>query len=141
MFAQYFVRDRVNVPNPVQATGDLMAAIVIALMVFAVGAGWLCDMWGRKRVQVLAGVLGAAGALLLLAARTPTLLLIYGSVLGAGIGIFLSANWALANDLAPAAEVGKFLGLTNLATAGAGAVGRLEGPLIDLLNNAWPGQW
>jgi len=131
----------VNVPNPVQATGDLMAAIVIALMVFAVGAGWLCDMWGRKRVQVLAGVLGAAGALLLLAARTPTLLLIYGSVLGAGIGIFLGANWALANDLAPAAEVGKFLGLTNLATAGAGAVGRLEGPLIDLLNNAWPGQW
>jgi len=67
--------------------------------------------------------------------------LIYGSVLGAGIGIFLSANWALANDLAPAAEAGKFLGLTNLATAGAGAVGRLEGPLIDLLNNARPGQW
>ncbi len=141
VFAQYFVRDRMNVPNPVQATGDLMAAIVIALMVFAVGAGWLCDQWGRKRVQALAGAFGAVGALLLLAAQTPTQLLIYGSVLGAGIGIFLSANWALANDLAPAAEAGKFLGLTNLATAGAGAVGRLEGPLIDLLNNARPGHW
>jgi MFS family permease len=141
VFAQYFVRDRMNVPNPVQATGDLMAAIVIALMVFAVGAGWLCDRWGRKRVQALAGAFGALGALLLLAAQTPTQLLIYGSVLGGGIGIFLSANWTLANDLAPAPEAGKFLGLTNLATAGAGAVGRLEGPLIDLLNNAWPGQW
>jgi MFS family permease len=141
VFAQYFVRDRMNVPNPVQTTGDLMAAIVIALMVFAVGAGWLCDQWGRKRVQALAGVFGAVGALLLLAAQTPAQLLIYGSVLGAGSGIFLSANWALANDLAPAAEAGKFLGLTNLATAGAGAVGRLEGPLIDLLNNARPGQW
>jgi MFS family permease len=141
VFAQYFVRDRMNVPNPVQATGDLMAAIVIALMVFAVGAGWLCDQWGRKRVQALAGAFGAVGALLLLAAQTPTQLLIYGSVLGAGIGIFLSANWALANDLAPGAEAGRFLGLTNLATAGAGAVGRLEGPLIDLLNNARPGQW
>jgi len=141
VFAQYFVRDRMNVPNPVQATGDLMAAIVIALMIFAVGAGWLCDQWGRKRVQALAGAFGAVGALLLLAAQTPTQLLIYGSVLGAGIGIFLSANWALANDLAPAAEAGKFLGLTNLATAGAGAVGRLEGPLIDLLNNARPGHW
>jgi MFS family permease len=141
VFAQYFVRDRMNVSNPVQATGDLMAAIVIALMVFAVGAGWLCDKWGRKRVQALAGAFGVVGALLLLAARTPTQLLIYGSVLGAGIGIFLSANWALANDLAPVAEAGKFLGLTNLATAGAGAVGRLEGPLIDLLNNARPGQW
>jgi MFS family permease len=92
-------------------------------------------------VQALAGVFGAVGALLLSAAQTPTQLLIYGGVLGAGIGVFLSANWALANDLAPAAEAGKFLGLTNLATAGAGAVGRLEGPLIDLLNHARPGQW
>ncbi len=141
VFAQYFIRDRLNVPNPVQATGDLMAAIVIALMAFALGAGWLCDRWGRRRVQALAGIIGAVGALLLLAVQTPAQLLIYGSVLGAGIGIFLSANWALANDLAPAGEAGKFLGLTNLATAGAGAVGRLEGPLIDILNNTWPGQW
>jgi MFS family permease len=53
----------------------------------------------------------------------------------------LTANWALANELAPPAEAGKFLGLTNLATAGAGAIGRLEGPFIDLLNNARPGAW
>ena len=33
------------------------------------------------------------------------------------------------------------MGLTNLATAGAGALGRLEGPFIDLLNNARPGAW
>ncbi len=140
-FAQYFVRDRLAVSNPVATTGDLMAAIVVALMAFAAGAGWLCDRWGRKRVQALAGVFGVIGALLLLAAHTPTQLLIYGSVLGAGLGIFLSANWALSNELAPAGESGKFLGLTNLATAGAGAMGRLEGPLIDLLNNARPGQW
>jgi len=141
VFAQYFVRDRLNVPNPVQATGDLMAAIVIALMIFAIGAGWLCDRWGRRIVQALAGGLGIVGTLLLMTVQTPAQLLIYGSVLGAGIGIFLSANWALVNELAPASEAGKFLGLTNLATAGAGAMGRLEGPLIDLLNNARPGEW
>jgi hypothetical protein len=66
-------------------------------------------------------------------------LLAFGSVLGAGIGLFITANWALANLLAPAAEVGKYMGLTNLATAGSGALGRLEGPLIDVLNNAYPG--
>jgi MFS family permease len=67
--------------------------------------------------------------------------LVFGSVLGLGIGLFLTANWALLNELAPAAEAGKFMGLTNLATAGAGALGRLEGPLIDLLNHARPGAW
>ncbi len=66
-------------------------------------------------------------------------MLAFGSVLGAGIGLFITANWALANQLAPAAEVGKYMGLTNLATAGSGALGRLEGPLIDVLNNAYPG--
>ena len=68
-------------------------------------------------------------------------LLIFGSVLGAGIGLFLTSNWALANSLAPGAEAGKFLGLTNLATAGSAALARLEGPALDSLNAAWPGAW
>ncbi len=81
------------------------------------------------------------GCLLLLATRTPGLLLVFGAVLGAGIGLFLTANWALATELAPEAEAGKFLGLTNLATAGSGALGRLQGPVIDGLNAAAPGAW
>ena len=72
-------------------------------------------------------------------ARTPQTLLVFGGVVGVGIGLFLTSNWALVNRLAPLAEAGVFLGLTNLATAGSGAVGRLLGPVIDLLNNANPG--
>ncbi len=141
IFAQYFVRDRLAVANPVRTTGDLLAAIVLALMACAFGAGWLSDHWGRRRVQAVAGGLGAAGALLLIRVQSPQQLLLAGAVLGAGIGLFMTANWALANELAPAGDAGKFLGLANLATAGAGALGRLEGPLIDVLNNARPGAW
>ena len=47
-------------------------------------------------------------------------LTVFGSLLGAGIGLFLTSNWALANSLAPEGEAGKYLGLTNLATAGSG---------------------
>ena len=68
-------------------------------------------------------------------------LTVFGGVLGAGIGLFLTSNWALANTLAPEAEAGKYLGLTNLATAGSGALARLEGPALDWLNAAWPGAW
>ena len=68
-------------------------------------------------------------------------LAIFGSVVGAGIGLFLTSNWALANRLAPSEEAGKFLGLMNLATAGSGALARLEGPAIDYLNAAWPQAW
>lgn len=138
-FAQYFVRDVLAVPNPVKLTGDLLAAITLALMACALGGGWLADRFGRTRVLVAACGISALGCLLLMLARSPQTLLLYGSVLGAGIGLFITANWALANQLAPKADAGMFLGLTNLATAGAGALGRLEGPLIDLLNNARPG--
>jgi MFS family permease len=140
-FAQYYIRDVMNVANPVKVTGDLLATITLALIAFAVGGGWMGDRIGHKWVLVIASGIGAVGCLLLLAARTPGTLLVYGSVLGAGIGLFLTSNWALANMLAPAEEAGKYLGLSNLATAGAGAVARLAGPLIDLLNNTWPGSF
>jgi len=138
-FVQYYLRDVLKFANPAQAAGDILAAIAIMLVLCSVLGGWLCDRISEKKVMVLAALLTAAGSLLLLLAHTSTTLIIFGSVFGAGIGLFLTSNWALANRLAPAEEAGKFLGLTNLATAGSGALGRLEGPLIDLLNGAFPG--
>jgi MFS family permease len=130
-----------KVENPVKTTGDLLAALTVALIILAVAGGWLADRFGAKRILAIAGVLTAVGMLLLRIAPTPGLLIVYGSVLGAGIGLFLTASWALSNRLAPSDQAGKFLGLTNLATAGAGALSRLEGPLIDMTNNAFPGMW
>jgi MFS family permease len=140
-FAQYYVRDVLAVANPIELTGNLLAAITLALIFFALGGGWLGDRIGHMRVSLLASLFGFLGCMLMILARTPETLLIFGSIFGVGIGLFLTANWALANELAPQAEAGKFMGLTNLATAGAAAVGRLEGPLIDALNNANPGAW
>ena len=140
-FAQYYIGDVLKVENPVKTTGYLLAALTVALVVLAVAGGWLSDRFGVKRILYAAGGLTAVGMLLLRLAKTPSMLVVYGILLGAGIGLFLTASWALANKLAPADQAGKFLGLTNLATAGAGALSRLEGPLIDLSNNAFPGAW
>ena len=145
VFAQYYVRDVIRTPNPVQLTGDLLAVITLGLIVFALLGGWLGDrlggLAGHKKILALAGGIAAAGCLLMLMARTPAGLLGFGSVLGMGIGLFLTSNWALATKLAPNDAAGKFLGFTNLATAGSGAVARLTGPLIDLGNNAAAGEY
>jgi len=140
-FAQYYLQDVLKVENPVKTTGDLLAALTVALIILAVAGGWLADRFGAKRILAVAGVLTAVGMILLRLAPSPGLLIVYGSVVGAGIGLFLTASWALSNRLAPSDQAGKFLGLTNLATAGAGALSRLEGPLIDMTNNAFPGLW
>jgi MFS family permease len=138
-FAQYFIRDTLGVADPVKLTGDLMAAIALSLTAFAFASGWLCDRFGRKPLHVAAAVLVAGGSLLMILAHSPTAVLACGTIIGSGAGIFITSNWALATDLAPQAEAGKFLGLTNLATAGAGALSRFTGPVIDALNNARPG--
>ena len=138
-FAQYYVRDVLRVENFVQTTGDLLAAIVLGILAFSFISGFLSDRVGPKPLHVAAAVLAAVGSVLMLMARTPTTALIFGGVLGAGVGVFLTANWALLNQLAPQAEAGKFMGLTNLATAGGGALARLFGPAIDGLNLLQPG--
>ena len=139
-FAQYFIGDVLQSPNPAQVTGDLLFSIGLALMVLVFPAGYLSDRIGRKRLNVFAGLLGAVGIFLLLFVTDYTRLMIFGSIIGAATGIFVSVNWALATDLIPKGEAGKYLGFSNLATAGAGAVSRLGGPLIDLFNARQPGQ-
>jgi MFS family permease len=140
-FAQYYIRDVLAVENPLQLTGDLLAALTLALIVFAVAGGRFGDRYGHRRVCLIASLVSAMGCVLLIWARNPITLVIFGSILGIGIGLFITSNWAMANQLAPIKEAGKFLGLTNLATAGAAAAGRLFGPLIDILNNVNPGAW
>lgn len=141
VFAQYYVRDVLGAANPIKLTGDLLAAITLSLVAFAVAGGWLGDRIGHRRVQFTASAIGVVGCVLLNWARTPSLLLAFGVVLGVGIGLFLTSNWAIAIQHAPLEQAAKYMGLTNLATAGAGALSRLQGPLIDGLNAARPGAW
>lgn len=140
-FAQYYIGDVLQVANPVKATGDLMASLAIGLVIMALAGGWLTDRFGPKKVILVASLITGLGCILLLLVTSQASLVYVGSVIGIGMGLFLTANWALANQLAPGDEAGKYLGLTNIATAGAGALGRLWGPLLDGLNNSRPGDW
>lgn len=148
-YAQWFLADVVKVPNPVAVTGDLLAVIAIAIMLVVYPAGAISDKLGKKNLVAFSGLLGALGSFLLLFAQgravftafgiEVTDILAYGGIIGLSIGIFLSVNWALAIDLIPPGEGGRYLGISNLATAGAGVVAGLGGPLRDLLNARGPG--
>ena len=140
-FAQYYLQDVLRVPDPPKQIGDLLAVLTISLVILVLIGGWLTDKYGAKRILTIGTFIASGGMLLMLFASDMRALTVFGSFLGAGIGLFLTSNWALANALAPEGEAGKYLGLTNLATAGSGALARLEGPALDWLNAAWPGAW
>jgi Na+/melibiose symporter-like transporter len=140
-FIQYYIRDVLQVSDPTKVTGNLLAMIGLPLTLLVFPAGLLSDRLGRRRLNLLAGAVIAPAIFSLIFAHSVTMLLIFGGMIGAGVGVFLSANWALATDLIPQEEAGKYLGLTNLATAGSSAIGRLAGPLIDGVNALRPGAY
>jgi MFS family permease len=104
----------------------------------ALPAGVLSERYGRKRLSLVAIGIVLAGMTALGVLRGLEQVWPLGIVIGLGMGVFSSVNWAWATDLVPVDEPAKYLGLSNLATAGAAATSRLVGPLIDLCNKRWP---
>jgi MFS family permease len=144
-FALYFFEFAFKI-SPEQAAdmiGKLLIMVGIFTLLSALPAGWLADRIGHKMLIGLSGVIAAVGGFLLLGTIwVPNLSLIYvaGSILGLATGIFMTTNWAMGTNLVPAEQAGRFLGISNLAGAGAGMIGYgIGAPVADYLNNVTPG--
>ena len=102
----------------------LVVSVVAALAtaVAVIPAGRASDRFGRKRVIWVATALGAAG--LLTAAVAPSLAFAYlaAALMGIGTGSFLAVDWALMTDIIPKASSGRYMGISNVATASAGVL-------------------
>jgi len=138
-FALYFLMDVVGIANPAAVTADLLIVVGICMVAVVYPAGRLSDRIGRRPVVVSSGLLGALGILLLFFSHSYAAIMFCGALLGISCGAFMSSNWALATDLVPKGEEARYLGLTNLATAGGAALARLIGLAIDPLNIYRPG--
>lgn len=144
-FAVYFLMFafRVSLEKATGMNGMLMMMVGLTTLVGALASGWLADRFGRKRLVGISGIVAAIGAVVLLATIwAPNMMLIYavGIVVGVAAGVFMTSNWALGTDLVPSAEAGRYLGISNLAGAGAGIIGSgIGGPVADYLNGFRPG--
>jgi MFS family permease len=139
-FAMFFVKDVLKVPNPAQVTTYLTAVIFIFLLITSLVGGALSDTMGRKKLMAAAGLLAFVGTAILTFSRTIPMVLVAGAFLGLGTGTFMATNWALGTDLVPPKDAGRYLGISNLAGAGAGIVGSsIGGPMADYFNAIQPG--
>ena len=139
-FALFYLRDYLQAENPATMTTQLLAAVGLFLLPSALGGGYLADRIGRKRLVAYAGVLAAVGTLLLLFSTSFLMVVISGCIIGLGAGAFMATSWALGTDLVPPQEAGRYLGISNLAGAGAGIVGAgIGGPIADFFNQFQPG--
>jgi len=138
-FALYFLMDVVGVPDPATATAKFSVVAIVGMLVVAYPAGRLSDRIGRRPITLASGLLGALGiGLIALFQHSYLHIILCGGLVGISFGAFMSSNWALATDLVAKGEEARYLGLTNLATAGGAALARLIGPAIDFFNAKSP---
>ncbi|MBA7466076.1 hypothetical protein ES707_01249 [subsurface metagenome] len=134
-FALYFFMDVVGITSPAAVTADLLIVVGACMLAAVYPAGRLSDRIGRKPIVVSSGLLSALGIMLLFFSQSYGAIMFSGAILGFSFGAFMSTNWALATDLVAKGEEARYLGLTNLATAGGSALTLFTiGPMIDFFN-------
>jgi len=138
-FALYYLNDVIGVTNPAEATARFSVIAVVGMVVVVWPAGFISDRIGRRFLTIAAGLLGALGIGIIALSQEYGTILWAAAIIGIAMGIFNSANWALATDLVARGEEAEYLGIANMATAGGAALARLVGIGIDFFNGYSPG--
>ncbi len=140
-FALYFLQGRLNIPGAQAAepTRLLLLVVGVFILITAPPSGWLGDRYGHRRMVALSGILATLGTFILISLPNLTVIYVGAMLLGAATGLFYSSNWALGTQIVPPEQAGKYLGISNLAGAGAGAVGAyIGGPIADFFTQTMP---
>ena len=91
---------------------------VVGILVPIWPAGYVTDRIGRSPVTIGACFFRIVGVLDIFISQNLGTILVGSGFIGIAVGSFYSANFALATDLAPKNEEGRYMGLVNIATAG-----------------------
>jgi len=113
----------------------LLILVVVGNLIAIVPASRISDRIGRKPVIYTSAVIGFVGVALAAVAPTVWLALVGGLLFGASAGMFLAVDWALMTDIIPKASSGRYMGLSNVATASATLFAVASGGLLlDFVN-------
>ncbi len=111
--------------------------VALCTAIATIPAARLGDRYGRKRVIYVACLIGAVG--MAIAALAPSVpIFIFGAILmGVGTGSFLAVDWALMTEIIPKDSSGRYMGISNVATATNGVISAfIGGILVDALVSA-----
>jgi MFS family permease len=134
----YFRRSHGLSDADADATVFLATAIVgVSTALAAIPGGRMSDRFGRRPVIWAAALVAGAGLVGVALAPSPGFAVASWVPFGIGMGIFLSADWALMADVIPKETAGRYMGILNAGTAMAGPVFIIvAGPVQDLVAGA-----
>ena len=134
-FMVFFLQEKFPSFQAEKAAGPaarILLFVGIFILITSIPSGWLSDRLGKKPLIAAAGALAVVGTVIVILAPGLQVIFIGACLVGAGVGFFYSANWALGTEIVPGDMAGRFFGVANLAGAGAGAIGAyIGGPIAD----------
>jgi MFS family permease len=133
-FARYFFQTYFSAINPDAALRIMGGISLTVTMLSAVGSGILSDRIGR-RTMILWGVVVCAATTLLMGFTTSFMFfLLLTTIRSIALGPIVATAPALASDLSPKDEAGRYMAYNNLSTGLSTALSALIGGLL-LINN------
>lgn len=113
--------------------------VALCTALATIPAARIADRVGRKRVIFVACLIGGLGMTICALAPTGSIPIFLGGAIlvGVGTGSFLAVDWALMTEIIPKESSGRYMGISNVATATNGVVsGFIGGILVDALVSA-----
>jgi MFS family permease len=126
-----------------RAAGDtklaLLGIVGLCVTLSVVPSSRLSDRIGRKKVIYASCLAGGLGLGMGAVAPTLQVAMAGAAVFAVAAGAFLAVDWALMSDIVPKASTGRYMGISNVATASAGTVALALGgaAVMDTVNHAF----
>ncbi|MEN3001171.1 MAG: MFS transporter [Armatimonadota bacterium] len=139
LYLEYYLRDtmRLGEGAPMQA----FAIMTIATLTGVLGnwlAGVMADRTSKKRVLYQTAAIMGVGTLLFLVAPSLNWVYLLGAIFGFAWGAFAAVDWALASNLVPVQESGRYMAIWHISMTVPQVLAPLvAGPLGDWLNQAY----
>jgi MFS family permease len=112
----------------------MVGLVAVGTVASVVPSARLSDRVGRKPVIWASCAVGATGLAIVASAPILPLAFVGALLYGISAGIFLAVDWALMTDIIPKASSGRYMGLSNVATASAGVLAvAIGGTLMDVV--------
>ena len=112
----------------------MVGLVAVGTVASVVPSARLSDRVGRKPVIWASCAVGALGLAIVASAPILALAFVGALLYGVSAGIFLAVDWALMTDIIPKASSGRYMGLSNVATASAGVLAvAIGGTLMDVV--------
>ena len=124
-FELYYFKDVLGSSDPARLVA-ISGIIVLAFSALGTAFfGYLSDVYGRWKFLFIASLIGGISTALIPLTKSFDIFVILGTFIAVAYGMYFSISKALATDLSPSEDAGKYMAYFNLAIGGSSALSPL----------------